>query len=322
MFRKTALATLALLGATAFAPGTAVAAYPDKPVKIVVPFGPGGPGDLILRVLTEELKKKWGQPVIVDYKPGAAGIIAHRYLVEQPGDGLTLLQGAASFLTYELVNKDLGFKPLEDVKIAAIYGVAHTGFVINGALPVRTVPEFVAYTKANQGKVNYASLGRSAVMLAHELFEVQTGAQMTEVPYKNMGDLTAGIIRSDVQIGITTLTQIKGLVDEAKLRPLFLFADSRIAAIPDVPTYKEVGLPNFKVQFWQTLMVSSKVPADIRQKINDDVREIVGLAEMREKLLTSGNEPMSPSVAEIDRMTAEAASQWAAAARAANIVPE
>ncbi len=322
MLRKAVLSALGLLSALMLPASQAWAAYPDKPVTIVVPFGPGGPGDLILRVLTEELKKKWGQPVVVDYKPGAAGIIAHRYLVQSPPDGHTLLQGAASFLTYELVNKDLGFKPLEDVRIAAIYGVAHTGFLINAGIPAKTVPEFVAWTKANKGKVNYASLGRSAVMLAHELFKVQTGAEMTEVPYKNMGDLTTGLIRNDVQIGITTLTQVKGLVDDGKLRPLFLFMDQRIPAMPDVPTYAEVGLPNFKVQFWQTLMVSSKVPADIRQKINDDVRDIVKLEEMRSKLLVSGNEPMSPSIAEINRMTTEAAQQWAAAAKAANIQPE
>jgi tripartite-type tricarboxylate transporter receptor subunit TctC len=314
---------VAALGALALlATAPAAQAWPDKPVKVIVPFGPGGPGDVILRVMTEELKKKWNQPVIVDYKPGAGGIIAHKFVAESPADGLTLLQGASSYMTYHLLTKDLGFEPVKDLKIAAIYGVAQTGFTISGAVPARTVQEFVAWTKANPGKVNYASLGRSSVLLASELFKAQTGAQMSEIPYKSVGEAQQGLLRDDVQLFVTTMTQVKPHFPEGKLKPLFVFTDKRISILPDVPTYQEVGLPDFKIQFWQTLMMPAGTPDAIRKQINDDVRQVVALPEMQEKLLVSGNEPMGPTLPEIDKMVSEASKRWAEAAQVAKIQPE
>jgi tripartite-type tricarboxylate transporter receptor subunit TctC len=296
-------------------------AYPDKPVKIIVPFGPGGPGDVILRVMTEELKKKWNQPVVVDYKPGAGGIIAHKVVAEHSADGYTILQGASSFMTYHLLTKDLGFDPVKDLKIAAIYGIAQTGFVINGSIPAKNVHEFVAYTKANPG-VNFASLGRSSLLLATELFKAQTGAQMTEVPYKSVSEAQTGLLRNDVQLYIATMAQVKAFFPEGKLRPLFVSTDKRVASLPDVPTYAEAGLPNLKAQFWQTLMLPSGTPDAIRKKINEDVRALIPLPEMQEKPALAGNDPMTPTTEEIDKMLAEAVPRWAEAARIAGVKPE
>jgi tripartite-type tricarboxylate transporter receptor subunit TctC len=149
--------------------------YPNRRVTLIVPFGPGGPGDLLIRTVAERLEQRWKQPVVVDYRPGAGGLIAHEYVAKAPADGYTLLQGATSFTLYHLLNKDLKFDPLKDLTIVAMTGRSSSVYMTNAQVPASNWNEFVAYAKANPGKVNYASLGRSIVMMGMELLSAQAG---------------------------------------------------------------------------------------------------------------------------------------------------
>lgn len=296
--------------------------YPNRRVLIIVPFGPGGAGDLIVRSLAGRLEQRWKQPILVDYRPGAGGLIAHEFVAKAPPDGYTLLQGATSFTLYNLLNKDLKFDPLKDLSIAAMTAMNVSVYVTSTATPARNWAEFVAYAKANPGKLNYGSLGRSIVMMQMELLSSQAGIKMTEVAYKGPPEYSQAVARNDVQLVQYTAQQIKPLIDEGRVTPLFAVSETRLPYLPNVPTNREVGLPNFKPIIWQSIMLPSATPRAIQSKLNADIAAAVATPEYQAQVDRIGMQPFSPSLDEIRKITDDTVAGWTAVARALNIKPE
>ncbi len=273
-------------------------AYPTKPVRLVVPFPPGGPLDVVGRVIAQKLGESWGHPVVVENKAGAGGNIGADAVAKAAPDGYTILMGA---LSTHAVNPSLySNMPYDAAKdFAPITLVATTPnvLVVNPSLPVRSVQEFIAYAKANPGKLNFGSgsIG-SAGHLAGELFNMETGARMVHVPFKGAAPATQALLAGDTQLMFDNLANAMPHVKAGKLRALAVTTAQRSKLAPDLPTMAEAGLPGFDITTWFGLFAPAGTPREIVGKWNADVVKILESPEMRERLAAQGAEatPTSP----------------------------
>jgi tripartite-type tricarboxylate transporter receptor subunit TctC len=322
MLRTILIWCAAVLVLTA-SPGIASATdFPNRLVTIIVPFGPGGPGDALLRVLAERLRVKWKQPVVVEYKPGAAGLIAHEFVAKSPPDGYTLLQASTAFTVFNILNKNMRFDPLKDLTIIAPYGLTAIAYVTNRDAPAKDMTEWVAWAKANPGKVSYGSLSRGVVMLTMELLSRQLDIKMTEIPYKNQADMVLAVMKGEIQLALVPTAQAKDLRNQGFVKPLFVVADSRVKDLPDTPTAAEAGLPGFRPLIWQSIMAPAQTPPAVTDKINADVAEIAASPEFSALAEKIGMLPFSRSRDEMKRLTDEQVSTWTSIAHALDIKPQ
>jgi tripartite-type tricarboxylate transporter receptor subunit TctC len=289
-----AIAAAAALPAGAQTPAT----YPSRPVKLVVPFPPGGPLDIVGRSIAQKLSETWGQSVVVDNKPGAGGNIGADIVAKSAPDGYTILMGA---LSTHAVNPSLYAKmPYDAVKdFAPITMVAVTPnvLVVNAALPVNSAREFIAYAKANSGKLAFGSGSNgSAGHLAGELFKVDTGTDITHVPYKGGAPATQALLAGDTQFMFDNLANAMPQVKAGKLKALAVTTAERSKLAPELPTMAEAGLPGFDISTWFGLFAPAGTPKDIVAKWNAEVTKILNSPDMRERLVAQGAEPvpMSP----------------------------
>jgi len=255
--------------------------YPNRKVTVYVPFGPGGSGDVLLRTITDRLSDKWKQPVVIDYKPGAGGLLAHEFVAKAPADGYTLLQGAASFTLYNLLNKDMRFDPLKDLTIAAMTGQTAISFVTSNEAPVKTMQEWIVWARANPGKLNYASLGRSVVMMSMELLASQAGVKLQEVPFKAQQDQLQAVMRNDVQLALLPVAQSKQFAD--RLKPLFVVGPTRFADLPNVPTNREAGF-DFDASGIFAIVAPARTPAPVVRYLNEKIQAAIDVPETRDRL--------------------------------------
>ena len=313
LFRRACLAALARAGAACAAAAVAIAvlppdaiaqsaaaAFPTKPVRLVVPFPPGGPLDVPGRAIAQKLSEAWGQPVVVDNRPGAGGNIGAELVAKAPADGYTVVMGA---LSTHAVNPSLYAKmPSDAVKdFAPITLVATTPnvLVVNPALPVTSVRELIAYAKANPGKVAFGSGSNgSAGHLAGELFKVETGADMLHVPFRGAAPAMQALLAGDTQIMFDNLASSMPQVKAGKLRALAVTTAQRSKLVPELPTMAEAGLAGFDIATWFGLLAPAGTPPEIVAKWNADVTKILNAPEMRERLNAQGAEPAPTTPAE------------------------
>jgi tripartite-type tricarboxylate transporter receptor subunit TctC len=291
---------LAVAGAAllASAPATHTSAqtaggYPNRPVKLVIPFPPGGPLDIIGRAIAQKAGEDWGQSVVVDNRPGAGGNIGADIVAKSPPDGYTILMGA---LSTHAVNPSLYAKmPYDAVKdFAPISLVAITPnvLVVNASLPVNSAKEFVAYAKANSGKLAFGSGSNgSAGHLAGELFKVETGTDIVHVPYKGGAPATQALLAGDTQFMFDNLANAMPQVKAGKLKALAVTTAERSRLAPDLPTMAEAGLPGFDISTWFGLLAPAGTPKDVIAKWNAEVTKILNSPDMRERLTAQGAEP-------------------------------
>jgi tripartite-type tricarboxylate transporter receptor subunit TctC len=284
-----ALATAMALPVSAQAPG----AYPNRPVKLVVPFPPGGPLDIVGRAIADRLSQAWGQSVVVDNRPGAGGNIGADLVAKSPPDGYTILMGA---LSTHGVNPSLYAKmPYDAVKDFApitLVAVTPNVLVVNAALPVNSAKEFIAYAKANSGKLAFGSGSNgSAGHLAGELFKVDTGTEIIHVPYKGGAPATQALLAGDTQFMFDNLANAMPQVKAGKLKALAVTTAERSKLAPELPTMAEAGLPGFDISTWFGLFAPAGTPKDVIAKWNTDVVKILNAPEMRERLVAQGAEP-------------------------------
>jgi len=287
---------LALLGsattlpASAQGPGTP---YPNRAVKLVIPFPPGGPLDIIGRAIAQKLTDAWGQSVVVDNRPGAGGNIGADLVAKSPPDGYTILMGA---LSTHAVNPSLYAKmPYDAVKdFAPITLVAITPnvLVVNASLPVNSAKEFVAYAKANSGKLAFGSGSNgSAGHLAGELFKVETATDIIHVPYKGGAPATQALLAGDTQFMFDNLANATPQIKAGKLKALAVTTAERSKLAPELPTMAEAGLTGFDISTWFGLLAPAGTPKDVIAKWNAEVTKILNSPEMRERLTAQGAEP-------------------------------
>ena len=310
-------AMAALAGIAAIAVATLSAAqtpaYPTKPIRLVVPFPPGGATDIIARAVAQKLSETWGQSIVVDNRPGAGGNIGTELVAKAPRDGYTLEMGTVGT---HAINASLYAKiPFDNVKdfvpIILVAGVPNV-LEVTPSLPVNSVQELITYAKANPGKLNFASSGNgTSIHLSGELFKVMTGVQMTHVPYKGSAPALQDLIAGQVQLMFDnlppSLPQIKG----GKLRALAVTSATRAPALPDVPTVAESGLPGFEASSWFGLLAPAGTPPAIIAKINAEVAAWLASPEGKEKLASIGANRAGGSPEDFARHIQAETAKWA-----------
>jgi len=317
--------TLAIaLGAAALAPTAFAQAYPARPVTLVVPFPPGGGTDTGGRVIAEQLSRRWGQPVIVENKGGAAGQIGADYVAKAKSDGYTLLLGN---IGTQAINPSLYAKlPYDaDRAFAPVSLIAELplAMMVNPAVPARTAADFVALAKAQPGRLSYSSSGAGgAPHLAAEMFKDQTGIFMVHVPYRGGGPAIADLLAGHVQLSFMTALEASGHIKAGKLRALAVTSDKRLPALPDVPTLAEGALPGFNAVSWIGLLTPSGTPQDVVDKISTDVRAVLVDESVKARFAALGGVPRATSPQEFGRLIAADKARYAQIIRSRKITIE
>jgi tripartite-type tricarboxylate transporter receptor subunit TctC len=307
------LRAMASIAIAAFASlAHAQAAYPSKPIRIVVPFPAGGTTDILARAVAQKLTESMGQPVVVDNRAGAGGNIGADLVAKSPADGYTLLMGTVGT---HAINASLYAKmPYDHVRdfapIILVAGVPNV-LVINPALPVNSVQELIAYGKANPGKLNFASSGNgTSIHLAGELFKTMTGVQMAHVPYKGSAPALVDLAGGQVELMFDNLPSSLAMIKGGKLKALAVTSAQRSAALPDVPTVAESGLAGFEASSWFGLLAPAGTPKDIIAKLNGEVAKWLATPEAREKLAAQGAIPAGRSPDDFMRHIAAETVKW------------
>ena len=279
-----------LLALALAAPAAVLAAFPDKPVRLVVGFAPGG-SDISARIVAQKLSVLWGQNVFVDNRPGAAGNIGADAVARAAPDGYTLLLCVNSYTINTSVYRNLSWDLLRDFAPVGRYAASPLVVVVNDKSPARNMPEFMAYAKANPGKLNYGSAGAgSAPHLAVELFASKTGQAMTHIPYKGSAPSVTALLADEVQFTFGALSAFDAFIKAGKLRPLAVTTARRYSQLPDVPTLQETGIPDFDVDIWYGLLAPAKTPEPVIRKLSDDLRKVLADPDTQAKLRDAGVE--------------------------------
>ncbi len=297
--RRTFLAAAAALTALSMAGAAAQTGFPGKPVKIVVPFPPGGTTDIVARLIATELQRTWGQPVVIENRAGAGGNIGAEVVAKSPPDGYTLLMctvgtHAINLPLYEQNKQKLPFHPIKDfapiTNVAAVPNV----MVINPSLPVNSVKEFIGYVKANPGKLNMASSGNgTSIHLSGELFKSMTGVYMVHLPYRGSAPALQDLIAGNTQVMFDNLPSALPHIRSGRLKALAVTSRQRSPALPNVPTMEEAaGLKGFDATAWFGLLAPAGTPREIVNKVQQDVAKILATPEMREKFAGQGALPV------------------------------
>ncbi|NCX93519.1 MAG: tripartite tricarboxylate transporter substrate binding protein [Gammaproteobacteria bacterium] len=307
---KVAIALIIIItnGSIAFAQ-----AFPNKPVTLVIPFPPGGGTDTGGRILAEQLSKRWGQPVIVDNKGGAAGQIGADIVAKAKPDGYTLLLGN---IGTQAINPSLypkmQYDPVTAFAPISLVAELPLAMMVNPTVPSKTAKEFITLVKSNPGKFSYSSAGAGgAPHLAAEMFKDQTGTFILHVPYRGGGPAIADLLAGHVQLSFMTVLEASGHIKSGKLRALAVTGDKRVQAFPDVPTLSEQVLPGFNAISWLGLLAPSGTPQPLIEKISNDVRSILSDEAVKNRYVSLGGVPRATSPQEFEKMISEDKQRYA-----------
>ena len=296
--------------------------YPARPVHIIVGFAAGGPNDISARLIGQWLSERLGQQFVVENRPGAGGNVATELVVRAPADGYTLLLVPAPAAINATLYDNLNFNFIRDIApVAGILRVPEV-MVVNPAVPANTVPEFIAYAKANPGKINMVSAGNGTVPhVAGELFKFMTGVDLVRVGYRGGGPALVDLMGGQVQIMFEPTLSTIGYIKAGKLRALAVTSATRSAALPDVPTVGEF-VPGYEATAWFGLGAPKGTPGEIVDKLNAEVNAGLVDAKIKERLADLGGEPMPMSPAEFAKFIADETEKWGKVVRAAGIKAE
>jgi tripartite-type tricarboxylate transporter receptor subunit TctC len=306
-----------------FAGAVSAQTYPSKPIKIIVPFTPGSATDVMARIVGERLNNAWGQPVIVENKPGAGGTIGIRDTARADPDGYTLVLVSSGHAVNHVLYKDLGYDTLKDLSSVAMLGSLPSVLIVPPTLPVNSVKELVAMLKANPGKYNYATAGvGSGAHVSLEKFNVAAGVKAVHVPLKGTPPILAETMAGRVEYAMVPAVSGMGPVKDGKVKPLAVSTSKRVSALPHVPTLGEAGFPEGESTFWLALLAPAKTPAEIVAKVNAEVTRALKSQDMVERLAKLGTEPMFMSPAEADAFIRREYNELGAVMRAAGLTPQ
>lgn len=295
--------------------------YPARPVRIVVPFTAGGPTDILARLLAQRLHEAMGQQFIVDNRGGGGGTIGAQLAARAAPDGYTLYMGGITSLSMAPhVHKNLPYDPFKDFAPITKLTAQPIMLIVHPALPVRSVKDFIALARARPGQMDYATSGLGGTgHLAGELFKTVTGTNMVHIPYKGAApaliDLTAG----QVHVMFGTLLAAVPLARNGKLRPLAVTGQQRASAVPDVPTFREAGLPNFDAISWNCMMAPAGTPADVVARLNAELVKIVKDPQVLERLSGDGVVGTGSTPQELAAYIKSESAKWGKVARDAGI---
>lgn len=305
--------------ATPHAPQRAGAvAYPEKPIRMVVVYPPGGGVDILARALGQKLADAWGPPLIVDNRPGAGTTIGAAIVAKAPADGYTLLMTDVSFAITPTLYSQLPYDATRDLAPVTLLNLVTDILVVNPSLPVNNVKELIAHAKAHPGKVLYASAGNGTLNhLAPEMLKAMAGINLVHVPYKGAVAALTDVISGREQLYIGALVSTVPHIKAGRLRALAITGIKRSSVFPDLPTVAESGLPGYDVSAWYGLLAPAGTPRPIIDKINQDVRKALQAPDIQQRLAADGSESVGSSPEEFGRFIRDEIAKWGKAVKAA-----
>jgi tripartite-type tricarboxylate transporter receptor subunit TctC len=306
MRKRIAACIAALLPMIAAAQG-----YPSKPVRLVIPFPPGGSNDVVGRMVAQQLSARLDKPVIVENQGGAGGLIAMEMAAKAPPDGHTLLLISVAYAFVPAIYK-LTFDPATAFAPVAMLGSGPVVIAVTSKLPVNSVQELIAMAKASPGTLNYASAGVGSFQhLASELFKQQAGVDIVHVPFKGGGPAMMDVVAGNTQVAVGSLIQMLPQIKGGRLKALGVGSAKRIPALPDVPTISESAVPGFEVTNWWGIVVPAGTPRSVIERLHKELTAIVESAETRKRFESEGAESLPMGPEEFGRFIAAETAKWA-----------
>lgn len=290
--------------------------WPSKPIRLVVPFAPGGATDVVARIISQKLADGLGQPVVIDNKAGANGIVGTDVVAKAAPDGYTLLLTVASAQTLTPALYKLPFDPLKD--LAPISIVANLGgvMVVHPSVPAKTMQEFIALVRSRPGKYDFAA-GTSLIQLIGENFKKATGAYIVPIPYKGTGPQLAAVLAGEVAMTIDPFTAVSH-IKAGRLRALAVLLPKRSPLLPDVPTMIEVGVQGVELNSWAGLLAPTGTPKPVIARLHEEIRKIVAMPDVKERLASLNYEPVGNTPEQFAALMVTETAQWAKVVKETN----
>ena len=311
---------LALALSLALAATAQAQTYPAKPIVMVVPFPPGGPTDLVARVLAQKMSEQMGQSIVIDNKPGANGNIAAGAVSKMPADGYTLLYNTSSITLSPALYKSLSYDVQKQLAPVALTAVVPLALVVNPSVPANTVREFVAYARAHAGQLSYGSAGNGNVThLAAFQFAASQGLDAAHVPYRGSAPADVDLVAGQIQFMTDTINSVLPFIKDHKLKLLAVTTSRRLPLFPDTPTLAETVMPGFEAGAGQGLMVPAGTPPAVIQRLNQEVMRALASADVRERLAVQGAEPLGSTPEEYGAYIQRELARWAAVVKATGV---
>ena len=315
------LAALALLAALATPASSQT--WPTRPVRLIVPFAAGGGNDIVARLIQPDLERALGQPVIIENKPAASGIVGTDQVAKAPPDGYSLLMAFTTHTVNPAVNAKLPYDTEHDLAPIVLIGKSPLLFIVNPSVPAKTLPEFVALAKQNPGKFNYGTPGAaSQAHLLVALLSKLAGIEMQHIPYRGGGPAVLGTVAGEVQLTLMSSIASLAQINARTLRPLATGSLARDPHFPDLPTVSESGFAGFEAVAWVGLFTTAGTPAEIVGRLNAEVNRVIRLPGVAAKFDEQGMTPVGGSPAEFGAFISSELRRWKEAARVANVSVE
>ncbi len=304
---KTLTSSILALTLLSAAPVALSQVYPNKPIRLVVGFGPGSAPDIIARLLGQKLTEYLGQQVIVDNRPGAGGNIANAHVAQSPPDGYTLLLATPSVAINMSLYKNLPFDTLRDFAAVSIFSMSPVIMVVHDSMPAKNVKELIALARAKPGTLNFSSAGSGTTPhLAGELFKVRTKTDIMHIPYKGGAPATAALIGGEVSLSFSSIPTVASLIKSGRLRPLATLGLKRTALLPDVPTMKEAGVDGIEdTVVWYGILAPAKTPREVINTLAGTIQKAAQAPDVRQRLLDLGAEPVGNTPEEFGKQLRE-----------------
>jgi tripartite-type tricarboxylate transporter receptor subunit TctC len=297
--------------------------YPTKTVKIVVPFGPGGPADVNARILGNALSETLKQSFIIDNKPGAGAVIGTEIVAKSPPDGYTLLMMSNTHTTNETLLSNKPYTLLKDLAPVAPVNSSDLLMVVHPSVEAKTLKEFIELAKKQPGKLSYASSGPGTPYhMAGELFKAMSGTDILHVPHKNSGDARNSVLGGHVHMMLDAVTAMTGNVEAGKLRALGTSGQKRSTVLPDVPTVSEAGVPGYEATIWLGIMAPAGTPPAVVDKLNAEIAKVIARPEISSAWAKQGAEPMTMSPTAFGSFLKADIEKWAKVIQTAGIQPQ
>jgi len=295
--------------------------YPQKSVRFVVPYAPGGNTDILSRLLGQKLGDAWGQQFIIDNRPGAAGTLGAELVVQAPADGYTIIMGSfGNIIVANSLYKRLKYEPRRDFAPVALVSLPAAVLVEHPAVPAQNVRELIAYAKANHGKLNYGSPGSGAWNhLFFELFNANAGVVITHVPYKGIAPAITDLLGNHVQLAMSAFPPAMPHMKSGKLRVLAVTSAARSGLLPDVPTISESGLPGYEAAGWFGVLVPAGTPKPVVAKLNAGINRVLETAEVKASLAADGAEAAGGTPEQMAQSMREGIAKWGKVVRSLNL---
>ena len=321
--RRRLIITLGLGSAATLLPRTAFAAYPDRPIHLIVPFAPGGNADIVGRIVGERISNALGQPVVVDNRGGAGGNLGVELAAKSPPDGYTLVLSSPLIAISPSLYVKLNYDPIKDLAPISLVAYIQNVMLVHPSVPAKTLKEFIQLARANPGKLNFGTGGTGTTThLAAELLKVIAKIDMVHVPYKGTGLALIGLVGGQVDMLIMAAPAANSQIQAGKARALAVLSAKRVSELPNVPTTKEAGVDNFEVPIWYGILAPAATPRDIINRLNLELNKALAAPDVRERLKKVDVEPVTNTPQQFAEFIKAETVRYAKVIKAAGIKPE